>query len=175
MSSDAAALIGFLVLLLVFAVATIVWLMVSANKVAEAKFNQWKAHDIAMIRDAEARNANLASVAQLEAWKQDYAVAIRQDAINRSQAVIMGKVTEHLVPFFPAFPFNPKDARFIGSPIDLLIFDGLDEGELKEVIFLEIKVNTSRTSPRQKQIRDAITQGRVVWREMSVPRPQDVC
>jgi predicted Holliday junction resolvase-like endonuclease len=173
MSSDATALIGLLVVLLVFAVAMIVWLMASANKVAESKFNQWKAHDIAMIQQAESRNANLAAVAQLEAWKQDYAMAIRQDAINRSQAVIMGKVTEHLVPFFPMFPFNPKDARFIGSPIDLLIFEGLDEGDLKEIIFLEIKVNTSRTTARQRQIRDAITENRVVWREMSVPRPQD--
>ena len=26
-------------------------------------------------------------------------------------------MTEHLVPFFPGFKYNPKDVRFVGTPI----------------------------------------------------------
>src|SRR5438067_2260214 len=67
---------------------------------------------------------------------------IRQDAVERSRAVIIGKVTEHLTPWLPDFPYNPKDARFLGSPVDMIIFDGCDEDNLQQIVFLEIKTNS---------------------------------
>ena len=80
----------------------------------------------------------------------------------------MGKVTEHMTPWIPDFPYNPTDARFIGSPIDMIVFDGSDEDKLRKIVFLEIKTNTSGLSSRQRQIRDAIEAGRVEWQEIRV-------
>ena len=62
-------------------------------------------------------------------WKARYTRAVRQDAIQRSLAVTAGKVLEQLVPYLPAFPFNPKDVRFLGSPVDFVVFDGLSDGQ----------------------------------------------
>lgn len=51
-------------------------------------------------------------------------LAIRHDAVVRSKAVIVGQVTEHLLPFMSAFPYNPyheyrfKWFRIIGHPRD---------------------------------------------------------
>ena len=101
-------------------------------------------------------------------WKQREEEAIRQDAIKRSQSVIVGKVTEHVVPFLPDFPWNPKDARFIGSPIDFVVFDGLDEGRLRDIVFVEVKTATSPLSAREKQIREAIEGRRIGWREIRI-------
>ena len=38
-----------------------------------------------------------------------------------------GKMTEHIVPYLPGFDFDidPKDIRFLGTPIDLIAFKGL--------------------------------------------------
>jgi hypothetical protein len=58
-------------------------------------------------------------------WKARYTRAVRQDAIQRSLAVTAGKVYEQLVPYLPNFPFNPRDARFLGSPVDFVVFDGV--------------------------------------------------
>jgi len=102
----------------------------------------------------------------LRQWKSEYAGAIRQDAIARSKAVIAGRVAENIAPFLPSFPFNPKDARFLGNPIDFVIFDGLDRGELTEIVFLEMKTESSRLSARQKEIREAIEDARVSWQEL---------
>jgi predicted Holliday junction resolvase-like endonuclease len=99
-------------------------------------------------------------------WKATYTRAIRQDAIVRSQATITGLVHEQLIPYLPGFPFNPKDARFLGSPVDLVIFDGLDAGELREVVFIEVKTGGAGLSKRERQLRDAVRAGRVSWREM---------
>lgn len=82
---------------------------------------------------------------------------IRQDAIEKSKTVIRGKVTEHLVPFFPDFKYNPRDARFMGSPVDLVVFDGLDEGELRKIILMEVKTGKiAKLSDREKMVRDCI-------------------
>ncbi len=81
----------------------------------------------------------------------------REDAIKQSQAVIRGKVTEHLMPYFPDFRYNPKDVRFVGSPIDLIVFDGLAEGELKKVAFIEVKTGKdSDLSAREREVRKCI-------------------
>ncbi len=104
------------------------------------------------------------------AWKAKHTVAIRQDAVLRSQAVTVGKVSEQLLPYLPGFRFNPKDARFLGSPVDLVVFDGLDEGELRGVWFLEVKTGNAGLSGRERQIRDAILEKRVGWDELRLPR-----
>src|SRR5947199_341960 len=38
---------------------------------------------------------------QFEQWKYQSETSIRNDAIQRSQSVIIGKVTEHLIPYLP--------------------------------------------------------------------------
>ena len=63
----------------------------------------------------------------------------------------------------PEFKYNPKDARFIGSPVDLIVFDGLDEGDLRRIVFVEVKSGKSTLSKREKLIRDAIEQRKVEW------------
>ena len=103
-------------------------------------------------------------------WKARHTGAIRLDAIQRSQAVTIGKVSEQLLPYLPDFPFNPKDARFLGSPVDLVVFDGLDDGEVRRVVFIEVKTGTSGLSGRERQVRDAIQARRVEWTELRVPQ-----
>lgn len=39
----------------------------------------------------------------------------RDDAIKRSQSVILGSVYEKVLPFLPDFPYAPKDMVFIGK------------------------------------------------------------
>ena len=104
-------------------------------------------------------------------WRAKHAGAIRADAVLRSQAVIVGKVSEQLVPFLPGFGFNPKDARFLGSPVDLVVFDGLDEGTLRRVVFLEVKTGGAVLTARERQVRDAVQGGRIEWVELRPQRP----
>jgi predicted Holliday junction resolvase-like endonuclease len=102
---------------------------------------------------------------ELEQWKAAHEVALRQDAIQRSQAVTIGKVTEHIVPYLPGFRFNPKDVRFLGTPIDLVVFDGLCDGGVKRIVFVEVKTGSSALSGRERLIRDAVHARSVEWLE----------
>jgi predicted Holliday junction resolvase-like endonuclease len=104
-------------------------------------------------------------------WRLRYSAAIRQDAVQRSLAVTVGKVHEQLVPYLPEFGFNPKDARFLGSPVDLVVFDGLAEGALRRVVFLEVKTGTAPLSARERQVREIIEARAVAWAELRLTRP----
>jgi len=101
-------------------------------------------------------------------WKVRYTRAVRRDAIRRSLAVVTGKVSEQLVPHFPHFPFTPQDARFLGSPVDFVVFDGLSEGAIGRVVFVEVKTGDARVTPRERGVRDAIERGAVEWMELRV-------
>ena len=75
----------------------------------------------------------------LEKWKMKEEAKIREEAIRR--AAIVGKVGEHLAPLiiFPNYGINPKDIRFIGTPIDFIVFKGLSDGKPEKIMFIEVK------------------------------------
>ena len=103
-------------------------------------------------------------------WKLRYSAAIRENAVQRSLAVTAGKVHEQLVPYLPEFGFNPKDARFLGSPVDLVVFDGLAAGAVRRVVFLEVKTGGAALTTRERQVRDVIEARAVVWAELRLNR-----
>ena len=99
-------------------------------------------------------------------WRSRYLAQIRKTSVTQSRAVISGKVYEQLLPYLPGFPFNPKDVRFLGSPVDLVVFDGLDAGALQRILFVEVKTGQAGMTPRERQLRDVVRAGRVEWMEM---------
>lgn len=93
----------------------------------------------------------------LDQWKLKEEKKIREDAIKRSKAVTYGQVAEQLIPFTKDFNYNPKDSRFLGSPCDLVVFDGLSKGSLQRIVFIEVKTGGSaRLSKREKQVQQVV-------------------
>ena len=89
----------------------------------------------------------------------------RRRFLRQSRAVTTGKVTEQLAPHLPGFPLNPRDARFLGSPVDFVVFDGLDAGAVRRVVFVEVKTGGAALSGRERLVRDAVRERRVEWVE----------
>ncbi len=105
-------------------------------------------------------------------WKLRYSATIREDAVQRSLAVTAGKVHEQLVPYLPEFGFNPKDARFLGSPVDLIVFDGLAAGDVRRIVFVEVKTGGASLTARERQVRDVVESREVVWAELRLTRSE---
>ena len=146
--------------LLIFVIAVLVLLLVQSRldvqNRAERRFELWRD------RELEARASEL-----LDHWKLEAESGIRRDAVERSRAVVTGKVSEHLAPWLGDFPYNPKDVRFLGTPVDLIVFDGLDEDALEEIVFVEVKTGPSANlTKRERRLRDAVKEGRVRWEEL---------
>jgi len=94
---------------------------------------------------------------------------IRAEAINKSRAVLGGQFSEQLAPFLPNFPYNPTEARFIGKPIDFLVFKGMDEKNITEVVFVEVKSGKARTNAVEKTLKDVIENKKISWAEYRIP------
>jgi len=99
--------------------------------------------------------------------------AIRQQAIRDSRRVLGGKFTEQMAPYLPDFKYDPTEARFIGSPIDLIVFPGLAKEEPSELVLIEVKSGKNdRLTATEKRIRDLIEAGRVRWELLYRPQPE---
>lgn len=166
---------ALLLVLLAFTAAALVILCIK-HILLQSRLNERVLEQVAAWRDRELESAerHLWQAAQAEArgalerWRAEAEEGIRADAVRRSSAVVSGKVTEHLAPYMEAFPYNPKDARFLGSPVDLIVFDGMNDDALREIVFLEVKTGSSSLSTRERRVRDAVLARRVVWREFRV-------
>ena len=101
--------------------------------------------------------------AEIEKWKVKWEKSIREDAVKKSRAVVEGRVTEQLAPYLPDFGYKADDARFLGSPVDLVIFDGLSLNDPTEIVFIEVKKGSSTLSPKEKKIKALIEEKRVRW------------
>ena len=91
----------------------------------------------------------------------------RKESVERSRSTLKGQIAEQMAPLLPGFPYSPADARFVGDPIDYVVFDGCrefrdaDSDSKLEVVILEIKQGQSKLSAVQRAIAGAIEQGRI--------------
>lgn len=98
---------------------------------------------------------------------------IRQDALGKSRAVLKGKIGEQLAPVLPEFRYNPADARFLGSPIDYIIFDGYSEakegrGKIRRIVLMDVKTGNAQLSPIEKKVKDAVAEGSIHWETLEL-------
>ena len=100
-------------------------------------------------------------------WCNEEIAKVRKEAITQSRAVLGGKFTEQMVPFFPDFHYDPTEVRFIGSPVDMIVFPGLARGEPEEIVILEVKTGkSSGLTLAQRKIKQLILDGMVRWDEV---------
>jgi predicted Holliday junction resolvase-like endonuclease len=170
--------LGVLFLVLFVAVAAVcVYLSMTMSRRVQAAITQWRNEEIQGLQTELKRLADADARLQFERWKQEHEQEIRGDAVQRSLAVTKGKVTEHIVPYLPGFDLDPKDIRFLGTPIDLIAFKGLNASvEEVEIVFIEVKTGRSVLSARERAVKKAVEEKRVSWRvfnpDVEVDRPE---
>ncbi|MDR0731942.1 MAG: hypothetical protein LBF63_09750, partial [Treponema sp.] len=78
-------------------------------------------------------------------------------------------VSEQLAPLLPGFPYDPGDCRFVGKPVDFIVFRGMNQQNITEVVFLEVKSGAAKSlNDQEKRLREAVLAGRVRWVEFDL-------
>jgi len=124
---------------------------------ANAELERFRETDLATAKEQAIQFAQN----EFDTWKKEHTGKERASAVKISRAVNRGLISEQFAPYLTGFEYNPKDAHFIGAPIDYLIFDGLDEGLLKSVVLLDVKTGVAKLNARQVQVKRAIDEGRI--------------
>jgi len=102
--------------------------------------------------------------AQLDERLRENSQQVKEQTLKSSSATLRGQIGERFAPFVPGFGHEPADARFLGSPIDYVVFDGMAIGQVSGVAFVEVKLRGVPLTPFQRQVKEAIDGGRVTWR-----------
>lgn len=94
--------------------------------------------------------------------------AARADSVRRSRSTLGGKMAEQFAPMLPGFDDVPGDCKFLGDPIDYVVFRGLTAARNEngstdaiEVVLLDVKSGASQMSKWQRAIAQAVHAGRV--------------
>ena len=79
----------------------------------------------------------------------------------KSMHIKHGKSFDNLFPFMKNYPYEYRNFRFIGDPIDGLSFEN------DKIVFMEFKTGTSRLSEKQKKIKSLVESKKVEWQEVN--------
>lgn len=109
------------------------------------------------------------ALARDQYWENQEVPRIKERALKSQRKTLRGLFSEQLAPYLPDFPFRPTEARFIGGPVDFLVFKGLDGGEPKEIVFVEVKSGKAGLTAVERRLRDAVEKRNVSWFLYRVP------
>ncbi|UCG95305.1 MAG: hypothetical protein JSV92_04670 [archaeon] len=86
---------------------------------------------------------------------------IKEKYRKASISVRHGKFLEHYIPWIKKiFPHRPERFRFIGNPIDGILFDD------DKIIFMEFKTGKSYLNEAQRKIKSLVEAKKVEWKEI---------
>ena len=68
----------------------------------------------------------------------------------------------------PDFPYKPTEARFIGKPVDFIVFKGMDEKKIEEVVFVEVKTGKSKLNDVEKSLKNTVEDKKISWDEYRI-------
>lgn len=183
MGFEIPALIGGLIVgaLLVYGVLT-----QRTKQQARTMYGQWIATEkIRIENEADQRAENKysqISKAERQAWEategQQIEQRARRQATDAQRVSLKGKIGEQMAPLFPQFidRYSPADARFLGSPIDYIIFKNLSKVDSPEeapleVVLLDVKTGKSTLTKAQQMIQNAVSGRRVGFDTLRLPEP----
>ena len=114
------------------------------------------------------RGRSQARIEQLLSDHDRSLMEARKESVEKSRSSLKGQIAEQLAPLLPGFRYLPADARFLGDPIDYIVFSGYTDvrdnrssGDSLEIVLLEVKRGKSALSPFQKAVARSIEEGRV--------------
>lgn len=104
-------------------------------------------------------------IAEIELSHQQALLQAQKRSVNTSRAVLKGKMAEQLAPIMPEFQYLPSDAKFLGDPVDYIVFDGYTDyrdgnGHAEDIaiVLIDIKSGGARLTKGQQAIAQAIQQ-----------------
>jgi predicted Holliday junction resolvase-like endonuclease len=122
---------------------------------------------VTFLWQAERRRTHARIEQLLEERSRDLSDA-RKDSVERSRSSLKGQIAEQMAPLLRGFRYAPADARFLGDPIDYVVFNGYSDVRDNrgpdaglEIVLLEVKQGGSSLSPFQRAIARSVEAGRV--------------
>lgn len=88
---------------------------------------------------------------------------IKADKSSEKKAIDIniGKNIEKFVSTYKNFSLNLKECRFLGNPLDYIIFEGALTHNVNHITFMEVKTGDSKLNDHQKMVRESVESNKV--------------
>ncbi|NOH00944.1 MAG: hypothetical protein HND47_02675 [Chloroflexi bacterium] len=158
-------IVVFLVLIILLLLAALAYLFVQFRQIQGKHDNiagdyQAKIEDVIKEYEGKIQDVNLKHQNEID--------KARQQSVAVSRHTIKGQIAEQMAPLLNGFDYLPSDARFIGDPIDYVVFKGYTDlrdnrvlNDDFEVVIIDVKNNNASLSLSQRAIAKAIQEGKV--------------
>lgn len=112
---------------------------------------------------------------RVQEWLEKEERKIREDAIKRSVSSRVGKYMDRIAPILLDFGHDPRDVRWLGDPVDLIIFEGYgnskDSGNIEEfnkIVICDVKTGNAVLTKEERRIKELIERKAIEWEEFRV-------
>lgn len=89
---------------------------------------------------------------------------IRQQSVERGRKQVPQLVKKCLCPDFKNLTYNPYDIKAIMHPVDFIVFDGMNEKDMKNVVLLSRKPSENMQTKVLASIGKAISEKNYDWK-----------
>lgn len=89
---------------------------------------------------------------------------LREQAAERGRRKVNIIITSSMIKELARMKFNPYDIKSLMHPVDFVVFDGMVDGELEQVLFLSKKSSIPGLSTARKQIASVVSEKRYNWK-----------
>lgn len=114
-------------------------------------------------------------ISELKRQHQKELKQVQSRSVSSSRAILKGRMAEQFAPIFPEFEYLPSDAKFLGDPVDYVVFNGYNafrDGDGRadqiEVVLIDIKSGNARLTKGQQAIAEAVKKGRIRFETIRV-------
>ncbi len=161
-------LIYVLFAILIILILSLIIYLARSNKIIQQEFQRQLEIKFDTIKnEIESYEKNRAE-SFLKTWQTENEVNIRRQAIASQTREITNEIARETKLLNESFSYNPRDIKFIGKYIDLIVFDGAADEEEVSIYFLEItKANNGSTSEFKNKVWAAINKRKFNWKEIN--------
>ena len=115
----------------------------------------------------EAKESYLQELKDKEAALEKLKKLTTEKAVITTRAVNIGQSLEKVLPTLNDFSWSLPDCRFLGNPIDMIIFNGFTNNKISSISFIEVKSGAAKLNNHQKMVKEAIEKKKVSFKEFA--------
>lgn len=161
-------LIYVLFAILIILILSLIIYLARSNKIIQQEFQRQLEIKFDIIKNEIDSYEKNRAESFLKTWQTENEVNIRRQAIASQTREITNEIARETKLLNENFSYNPRDIKFIGKYIDLIVFDGAADEEEVSIYFLEItKANNGSTSEFKNKVWTAINKRKFNWKEIN--------
>ncbi len=132
-------MIYFLIAIFTILLIVLLFRILSSNSIITNEFERLVDRKIDVLKEDIRRYENANNALKLTEWQANNEFLIRKSSVLAYNKKLSQKLAEETNIFKQNLNFNPKDIRFVGKFIDLVVFDGVAEEKEVSIYFINIK------------------------------------